>query len=264
MTARPETISHWFSLLVIAFYLLYRKQNPKWLLAWIPLQLLWTNMHEAYATGLILMFALLGSDWLIQYLRKELKFQRTPIIALLGSILAVAVNPRGFYMLLHPFEIFRQLSENKFTTELYSWDTPFYWSQWQSWAFVVVLGAVMSILLFSRGKNIKESLRSTMQLFSPGYWVILALFAYLSSSAFRNIPFFLLAASPVLMFYLAQKVTESRHQTLLKFSAMSLGVVAYVGIVSNLFYEFTGDRNRFGLEVDPGYNPIGLADAFEK
>jgi tetratricopeptide (TPR) repeat protein len=262
MTARPETISHLFSLLAILIFVLHKYKSPKWLYAWIPLQLLWTNLHEAYATGLVIMLALVGTEFIIKFIEKKKIINTTHLIAIGASILAVSVNPRGFYMLIHPFEIFSQLGQNKFTMELFSASTDYYWQQWQSWFFVFTILVTTAVIAFSEGKDIKASIQNHVKQFSTGYFVVLVLFAYLGFTAYRNIPFFMLAVSPFLIVNLGGLLQHKSN--LVNFGSLAFGLIAYLAVVSNIFYELTNSRNRYGLEVDSGYNPIALANAIEK
>ena len=263
MTARPETISHLFSLLAILIYYLGKNKNFRFYFLWIPLQILWTNMHEAYATGLIVMGCFVAWESYLTW-KSENKLTKQPIlIAFLISILGVALNPRGFYMLIHPFEIFSQLNENKFTTELFSYDTHIYWQQWQSKAFVVFIVLFVLMIIFSKGKNIKEGFVELSKSIGVGYMVVIILFAYLGFSAQRNIPFFVLASSPVIAYGLTKIISNKLKFPVLIVSLL-LALTSYGMIVSNKFYELTDSNHTFGLQVSSGYNPIGLTKELEK
>ena len=63
MTGRPEMISHIMT--VVFIFILYhfklKHSNIVWLL--IPLQILWTNMHEAFGTGVVILVAFTAGWW---------------------------------------------------------------------------------------------------------------------------------------------------------------------------------------------------------
>ena len=166
-------------------------------------------------------------------------------------------------MLIHPFEIFSQLNENKFTTELFSYDTHIYWQQWQSKAFVVFIVLFVLMIIFSKGKYIKEGFVELSKSIGLGYIVVIILFAYLGFSAQRNIPFFVLASSPVIAYGLTKIISNKLKFPVLIVSLL-LALTSYGMIVSNKFYELTDSNHTFGLQVSSGYNPIGLTKELEK
>lgn len=263
MTARPETISHLFSLLTILIYLFGKNKNAKWFFWWIPLQILWTNLHEAYATGIILMISLSAWECYLAYKQKR-PILKAPIVYSAGlATLAICINPRGYQMLLHPFEIFNQLNTNKFTTELLNYQSPIYWNKWQSYAFIVSIALFVFFLLFSNGRQIKNSLNNAFTNLSGGYILILFLFIYLGLSAQRNIPFFILAVSPFLAIGFA-KVLPKKTDKIIPIVALLVGVVSYCLVVSGQFYSLTNSKYNFGLKVDTYSNPIGLGNELQE
>lgn len=263
MTGRPETISHLLSLFVFFVFLKSKKQNFKAIYLWIPIQLLWVNFHEAYATGIVIMGALVFGDILQNKLKKKKLFDKQLLIAFGASIAAVVINPRGFSMLLHPFEIFGQLKDNKFTAELFSWETSYYWDQWEVWVFVSIISLLVISLFLGKNKNAISNLKESISQFEFGYYFILILFAYLGFTAYRNIPFFILMSSPLLVIgFQKLKVLEKPKKPLL-YGSCVLTLVAWGMVVSDTFYESTNSRNHYGLEVDPTFNPIGMTEKLQ-
>jgi hypothetical protein len=128
MNGRPEMSSH--VLTAVYLYIFFHSQNRKesrLIFALIPLQLMWTNLHEAYGTGMVMILVMVCGSWFDHYLDKGANpsaYAKKVSLAGLLSILAVSVNPRGPVMLLHPFEIFQQVKENTFTTELVPYTDP--------------------------------------------------------------------------------------------------------------------------------------------
>ncbi len=263
MTARPETISHLFSLLMIYSYFLGKNKNRKFFFLWIPIQLLWTNLHEAYATGIVIITCFTLWELFIAF-KAKLNLIKQPItLSLLASVAAVTINPRGFYMLIHPFEIFSQLSRNKFTSELLDYSTAEYWSHWESVSFIITLSIVVILLFISKGKPSLNRVKENFASATIPYLFVLVLFAYLGFSAQRNIPFFILASAPVIA-YLVSGWFKQRLKVPTLIIAILLLWSSYAIIVTNTFYEFTDSRQTYGLEVSSFSNPIGLSEAVKQ
>lgn len=125
---RPEMMSHLFTAdFLFLFVLWYHKKDTKWIYALIPLQLLWANLHEGFGTGMVLIAAFLAGNWLEYYWRGNVEKPMNLTWASLLALFVVVLNPRGPEMWLHPFNIFTQLSDNQYTTELYGYKTAEYW-----------------------------------------------------------------------------------------------------------------------------------------
>jgi hypothetical protein len=130
LIGRPEMISHLFTAdFLFLFVLWYQKRETKWIYALIPLQMLWANLHEGFGTGMVLITAFLAGNWLEYYWRGNVEKPMNLTWASLAALAAVAINPRGIEMWAHPFNIFTQLSENQYTTELFSYTNPEYWQK---------------------------------------------------------------------------------------------------------------------------------------
>ena len=132
MAGRPEMISHLFTAVYIL--ILWQSQNFSWkrILWLIPLQCLWANMHEAYPVGMAII-ATYAVGGLVSYMinnRNKDILQSTIRLGTVwaGMALAILANPNGIQLWKQPFEIFRQLKVNKYTTELYSVAEPEYWT----------------------------------------------------------------------------------------------------------------------------------------
>jgi len=263
MTARPETISHLFSLLTILIYLFGKNKNIKWFYWWIPLQVLWTNMHEAYAVGIVLMVSLAAWETFLAFRQKRPILKAPIVYSTALATIGICLNPRGYEMLLHPFEIFNQLNINKFTTELLNYHSSIYWEKWQSFGFIIFISLFVFLLVLSNGKQIKKSIQNALNTISGGYLLILFLFIYLGLTAQRNIPFFILCVSPVLALGLGNIIPKKTNKVI-SIAALTLGVVCYCLVVSNQFYSLTDSKYKFGLKVDPYSNPIGLGNELQK
>lgn len=293
MIGRPEMSSHLLTAVYLYLFALnHKKPNSKWIFALIPLQLLWTNLHEAFGVGMVLIVAFLGASWLEYYFRKNIlgeKQQQMPLrlsYASLGALVAIVVNPRGPLMWLHPFNIFGQLQENKFTTELVSYQDEAYWAKeayFNLTFFAIAALVVISLGLMrnrkaktigpkiksSNNKNENEgrNLKSWVLLdrFGLGHLLIGAMLFYLSLTAYRNIPFFVIAAAPLVAIgiYGVFQLIFARVKVLkisLPILVLLLFAGLYWGVVSNNYYKWTASRDTFGLQVLNSHNPVGATE----
>lgn len=108
------------------------------------------------------------------------------ISSVLGlSILGILVNPRGVVMLLRPLNIFSQVNENKFTTELANVFDPLFWQK-ESYFFLLSLGLAAWLIYKNRKVLIDKFDSFKLQLVGI---LLLGAFVFLSLSASRNINF---------------------------------------------------------------------------
>lgn len=252
MIGRPEMFSHLFSLLFVYLLWSYREDPKKgfaFLLPLIPLQILWTNLHEAYGMGpVILVLFTLGT-------LAERRFRpdrTTGLLGLLtlGTVLAMAINPRGLALLWRPFNIFNQVQENKYTTELSAvWDADF-WTK-ESWFFVILLALLAWWL---RSAASRQMLREK---FGAGYLFVALAFVGLGFTANRNLVFPILLLMPVL-FVSASAYRLSGSRFSIPF--LVLGLLAYMYVVSDRYYRHFRPRDHYGLQTLSINNPIGAAE----
>ncbi len=259
MTARPETISHLFTLLMVAIYLAYRRKDSWIILGWAPLMALWVNLHEAYGTGFVVMGLLVANElWERKKSGRNLVDKKW-LLAAVTAFVAVMLNPRGWYMLIHPLEIYGQLGANQFTTELHSVSAATWWEPWQSYAFITWIGITLVLLLLHWKK---KGLQELLGQIAPGYLILLVGLAYLGFTSQRNIPFFIFASAPLLAalasdfsFWNREKVSR-----VLNTGTPLLLLAMYVLVVNDSFYKMTDSRDRFGLEVFKEYAPVGMTE----
>ncbi len=269
MTARPEMISH---MMVLVFILLHTKaftegyQSIRWNVWIIVLQALWANLHEAFGVGMVITLTFVSSALIYQAIYRKhsssllLKYSGLSLL----SLLAPAIHPYGVRMIWHPLEIYRQLGANKYTVELLDFREALFWDHraylMLSFLLVLIVGLVWA---FSRYKFKAVQIIASVQ--APAVPVLLAMFAFLAFSAHRNIPFFMMAATPMVAFILTDVSEFSIFQKplLLKASRFLLFwvlLVSYVTLVSNQYYQRTSQKDVFGLRVDPIKNASGAAD----
>ena len=202
MNGRPEMTSHVLTGLYLLILLRYTWRPGNFIFLLIPLEIFWVNMHEAYGTGEVIMAATLFGLWVEYFILKQKKirvpFKLTCVVIL--SIAATVIHPYGLKMILHPYEIFSQVSENKFTTELLSIANREYWQKEAYLNLFFLVTALVGLFLpYKYPSNKKPAikwLQRPFYTFGVGYVLLLSLFFYLSLTAYRNIIFFIIISAP--------------------------------------------------------------------
>ncbi len=284
INGRPEAISHLF-MLIYAFWLFKYRQNPGYSIYWLVLfQLLWTNLHEAYGMGIIMLGVFTLACWFDYglYAKKNIeRFNFKPwhlSLTTLAAIPAMAINPRGIPMIWHPWNIYQQLGANKYTTELFNFTHPNYW-QFQAYINILLLFLVL-VALFQKYQG--KTYGSSQWFFRPlenvgtGYLLFLGMFFYLSLTAFRNIPFFVLISLPLAglalnrgLNFLVRKWTAYPKNPI-KWEKMGFAVLIifgigfYITITTGTYYKQLDRKDRFGLQVDAVKNPVEVTGFLKK
>lgn len=268
MTSRPEMISHLATLLMLYFHIaLFKKGlNQTRILIAIPLlQVVWVNFHEAYAVGLVLTGTFVVSTVVFNLYSGRFEARslfRYGVFSFL-SYVACGIHPFTWRMWVQPFEIYRQLGANKYTAELYDFRESLYWL-YPSYVNIGVIFLLFIGLWFLFSRFRSSGIAGALELLSPGYFILLGLFVFLSLSAARNIPFLLLCSIPIVTL-LFKSVGYDRGNTLIrKLIYWPKGifiplVVLYFLIVTPSYYTFASKKDVFGLGIDPLKNSIGAA-----
>lgn len=271
MAGRPEMISH----LMTAVYMFILWRNPNfdlkkiWVL--IPLQCIWANMHEGYPVGIVIIGAAVAGGVISYLLNKEktsLQYTIRALALFVACILVVLLNPNGILLWKQPFEIYRQVWANKYTTELYSYKDVQYWTIQAKWhiGLIVLVAAYWAIQILNAIKT--KRTRDYLTPLTMVYLLIIVLFVYLSLTANRNIPFAqiaLLPSVPAALHWFWQlsklgsisigKILEKRAL----FIVLAITLLFYGSIVSNAFYRYTSSPNKYGIHVSMLHNPTGAA-----
>lgn len=256
INGRPEMVSHVFTCLYLFLMADYRWKPTKRVFIFIPAMMLWANMHEAFGVGVVLLIMFNGLSWAEHFIQKKdaYKFAQKDLIRFsivsAIAILCTAIHPSGTKMLSHPFEIYGQLGDNKFTSELYGWNTSEFWN----------LGSYMALALFAccllyMFRNFKEKKEFAMKAGLALVVIFMAL-TYLTLQAYRNVPFFLFVSFPLAALFVAEVLKEKTLQWL----AIGFGVFLYASVGSGKFYEKVLPLEKYGLRVDPSRNPIGASE----
>lgn len=271
MIGRPEMLSHLFSLLFIYLINKYRISNNKALYWLVPLQLCWTNMHEAFGLGIIILLVYVSCAW-VEYLRlKQAKPIQLSIIALL-CILSTAINPYGIEMMAKPFEIFSQIEVNKFTTELSDYTQYDFWQKEAYISFVFFILSIIAIAFVWFQKSKAKKVDTLIEKVGLGNVVMLFAFAFLASTAYRNIVFFFLMSAPFVAAFIQYliKFIEGKTKragvftTSLSMITVAFGIALYVLVVDNTYYKMSKSNDRYGLGILENNNPEGAAKYLEQ
>ncbi len=106
----PRSQMETYLLIGVTLLVVERQLRRGGRIAWIlpPIFLAWTNLHAGFIMGLILLLAVLASEWLVTGLGLRTGAQRHHLVQLswatLGSIAASLVNPNGSVIVAYPFQ----------------------------------------------------------------------------------------------------------------------------------------------------------------
>lgn len=274
INGRPEMISHLMTVLYLNILIKARFKNPKLVFWIIPLQVIWTNFHEAYGTGMIIMLIsavfVRVENYFLQKNKTGMEIpsivKKNFSIAAFLTLIAPALHPQGLKMIYHPVEIFQQVNENKFTTELVSFTDHDYW-HYQSYLSAGVF-FICLVYFFSNAKKAKKNFElnifQSCSIFGLTYFILFLLFFYLSLTAFRNIPFFIIVSTPVIsvaaekFFSQIKKITLSPK--IIYSILIAFGIFSYGYVTTNHYYKTFNVRDSFGMKIDADKNPVGAAE----
>ena len=188
--ARPQI----FNILMMSAFLFLiqgvrmRRLHWKFLYARPLLIMLWVNLHSGYLLGIVVMVAFLTGDLFQAYVLRseEGTLGEKGLAHLSGVILlcvaAACVNPAGYKILLYPFGT---LSSRMMQLVILEWQTPTF-HHWNYWPFLAIMSLGSALfLLFPPKRNISD-------------FLIYAGSMAMGLSARRHIPFFAIAAIPII------------------------------------------------------------------
>ncbi len=258
MILRPEMTSHVLTALVLLIFVIQRYSGKSNILFWlIPLNVFWVNMHEAYGTGMVLIGAFMGA-----HILEAVFLKWTPLnkkMLLLGglALLAVSINPRGPYMLIHPYVIFTQVGSNHYTSELNSlfYAADYYFSFKDPYIFILLLAlTVLGIVYTTVKSNVKF-----IQSIGIGLPLVALMLTYLGLTGHRNIPFAIIGLMPIFAVFAILILARLNRPVLFTAITGLVAMVFYAGVVSNQYYKVFTPTERYGLKVSAIKNPVGAA-----
>ena len=262
---RPEMFSHLFTLVFI--YLLTRFQNHKNLIYLLPiLQLIWTNMHEAFGTGIVIIGIFVFAAWVDYFINKKIEKPLQVSLALVLSMALILINPYGFEMLSRPLEIFSQLSTNKYTTELSDYTTHEFWqtSTYFTLGFLVI--TCLGMITIALEKSNENRLKHLINQFGLANILLILAFTVLASSAYRNLIFLNIVLLPFVVhslfkviIFIGTKTKFKIRQLPISLLAVTVGIIFYISVVSNQYYKINKVSYNYGLQFSAMQNPAGAA-----
>ncbi len=188
--ARPQMVS--FLLTAVVSFLLYRfKQGQTRIIWWLPaVMLLWVNIHGGFAIGFILIVSYLFGEVGNVILKSGApgigwRGLRTLALAALVSGAVIPLNPNGLQMLAYPFRTVGIAVLQEFIAE---WQSPNFHEFFLHPFIWLLLAALTAFGLSGRRADFTDL-------------TLVALFAYMSLLAVRNIPLFALVTAPVIVRY---------------------------------------------------------------
>lgn len=273
MAGRPEMVSHLMTALYV--FILWNSKDLSLKKIWwlIPLQCLWANMHEGYPVGIVIIGIYLGGC-IVSYLatkeRSYLQQAGRLGILILAAIVIILINPNGIQLWKQPFEIFRQLNVNKYTSELFSYTEPRYWTiQAKVHVTLLVVAILYWVYRFFISKKNKPQLTPLL----AGYLLSIPVFGYLSLSANRNIPFAQImllptvALLPVTITELLKWEQKNFYKNFGKRTVLISCILAsagYILVVSDTYYKFTDSPNRYGIHLNTLHNPTSTSEFIQQ
>ncbi|HTM08373.1 MAG TPA: hypothetical protein VL754_08285, partial [Verrucomicrobiae bacterium] len=257
--ARP----HIFSLvLTVLWYRIlddYQNAARNRLLFLPALMLLWVNLHGGFILGLLLIVIYLAGNLAMflfasgQDATQARKKVNKLAIALVACIAVCLVNPRGYLVLLFPFETL----SNKFVTAnvIEFWSPNFHDPLPYKYLLLVAIG----VLVLSRSVGLIE-------------WVLLLLLTYMSLYSQRFIPLFAIIVTPILvrgsqaiLDRLSDRLREFfafRDRNLRENNAMATGYLWPVVAVAAVFALTASGKVHFGF--DPTIKPVAAVEFLKK
>ena len=181
---RPQTLS-----LLLASVLLFilDKAESQHSLAWltIPLTLLWVNLHAGYALGIALPVLYVAGYALEYVVGSQSWLEAAPklrslLLATLGCIAVIPLNPNGVRMYAYPWDTLRSEAMQSYISE---WFSPNF-HQYRFLAFLFMVLAVFVATATARRVRARDLL-----LLAATLWGAL--------HSIRHIPVFVLVAIPV-------------------------------------------------------------------
>ena len=262
LVGRPEMFSYLLTSVYLFLFTRYKLKPGKFIFWLIPLQILWVNIHEGFAVGIIMLVVFaIGHVFDSIITKSVIKQNLQQILLATGlAILAVAINPRGFYMFYHPYFLFSVVDTNHYTNEFNSffYRPGFYFSFKEPF---FAIGAFAISILGTGWIFFKNKLQGFTKV-SSGYLVMMIALLYLGMTGYRNVIFTLIIGFPI-AFAMVDALTKtwknSRNYEVATSIVYVLPFAFYVAIGSNFYYENFQTKDRYGLAVYSESNPAGAA-----
>jgi len=265
MNSRPEMFSHLFTAGAVYLYTRYNLKQGKFIYWLVPIQFLWSNMHDGYAIGLALILSYTLYKWIVYFISDNIEKPMQITYVLLLVLLATGINPNGYLLLYHWINIYGQFTGFQFTTEFLDYRSYQFWTAESYMAFgvflLVLLDYMFRIFRVITPELDWEFLKKLMKsdLILPlGFMGIFCVFGLMG---YRNVIYLSIVAIPHFI-YVCETVILKMKPKLLKITHVTillLLVTLSFGVVSNTYYTIINSRSRFGFEVSSFHHPYTTA-----
>jgi tetratricopeptide (TPR) repeat protein len=266
MNSRPEMFSHLFTALFIGL-ILHEIKHPSRRIFWlIPLQVLWSNLHDGYGIGLILILLWIGATLLEQqWLNRKNRVGKT-LLVFAGACLATCINPYGWTLLEKVPAVFMQVQETKITTEFLNYTDYRFWS-FEAYVLACMLGVTLALMFIKiiKAKNGKHPLpffKRVILQYDLFVYLLLGAFVLLALTAHRNLIFLSIVLTPI--FIAESQIWISKlnaRVTMVVQTGLLLTMVMLYGfIVTNTYYKATNSFYLFGLSLPQTHHPVQAAE----
>ncbi|MDP2637644.1 MAG: hypothetical protein Q8P26_01120 [Candidatus Levybacteria bacterium] len=237
---RPELFSFLFFSVFIFLLYFFRKKPTLWILGLIPLEIIWTNMHIYFPTGIILVGIFL-IDSVIHNAKRV--FNKTSIllaITFVGTSIATIINPNFIDGALYPLRVFQNygysIQENQ--------NIFFLWGLFHTptitYLYIAVAILTACLLINFKATQIKD-------------WLLTAAFGILAAMSIRNLPLFAFATYIPFTIYLSNIFKKNPN-----FKHIFLHVIIIILLIFQIIQ--VSSRKPIGLGVEAGATPA--ADFF--
>jgi hypothetical protein len=244
-SVRPQL----FSFLMAGIFLFVLRRyvtggSTRILFAMPILMLLWVNLHGGYALGLALIFLFILGIFLDALWGREDRSTATRtvkelLLALLGCLAVVPLNPNGFALYTYPFET---LHSAAMQAGIMEWRSPDFHSP-MFYPLAALLFLIVAVLALSPTRP------------KPAEILLFVFFGLAALRSMRNLPFFALIAFPLLGRYLvfpslSRPLIPERLHRILKLAAIVLAAAISAQFVSSRFAQtLQMEKARFPLRA---------------
>ena len=250
--ARPHLLT-WLALLACLAILPRAGRQPRWLLALIPLQIFWTNMHGGFILGPAVAATWGAGLWLEARGRGTGAAPGPRIMATAAAMaLACMVNPYGLRLLLLPFDL---AGSDLFMGAVYEWQSPLtagYVDTTMFALFLVMALAWLTTVLTGRQDG------------DLPHTLVTALLAILALRMNRNVPLFMLAAVPSAALAFPFSRPPGQRNGRVELSLVALLLAGTTLLVAGWGYPYGPHRFRpLGLGLGPRV-PVEACDTLQR
>ncbi|UCG31305.1 MAG: tetratricopeptide repeat protein [candidate division WOR-3 bacterium] len=265
---RPEIIT-WIMLIltltILDQYFVHRRNY----LFWLPvIQLFWVNLHGLFILGWFITATYFVSDW-VHRKSFDKKMFKWSLISLGASL----INPYLTRGLAFPFYLFTRLRgsnifkplitefQSPWTTKMMGSDSFFLTAPLHWYYLLSILGFLLIVLTY-RKRRLHE-------------YLLWGTFFYLSVTAVRNVPLFMLVAVQIAAVSLHEviqrvKLRSCHIPALNKISCVVpiafavLVMLLGLRITTNAYYMDNGRAIKFGIGLDRSAHPLGATKFLNK